>query len=319
MIIKVTTEHPAWPLVRQTPGSSGRWGDFQFVINREVERCDYWLVCDGLLGPETTVCPGGNVVLMTWEPPGLRHYAADFVAQFDAVITCHPDIRHPNVIHSHQGHPWFVGKSYDELKAPPRIDKTKTLSIVTSDKQFTAGHRRRYEFAMALKRRLGNRIDVFGRGIQNFDDKWDVLAPYQFSIAIENETCPDWLTEKLPDCFLAETFPFYYGCTNAEQYFDSKAFCRIDITDLEGSVEKIEKVISEPSFYSQNRANILAAKERYLDVESFFPHVTSLLSRLGPPSEAERICLIPQPAPKNRFLSKVRSKVLKAVKHSLTR
>ena len=28
------------PFIRQSPKKSGMWGDFQFIINREIESCD---------------------------------------------------------------------------------------------------------------------------------------------------------------------------------------------------------------------------------------------------------------------------------------
>ena len=70
---------------------------------------------------------------------------------------------------------------------------------------------------MALKKHFGDQIDLFGRGLNDFEDKWDVLANYKYTVAIENDFCDDWVTEKYFDCILSNTLPFYYGCPNLGQ------------------------------------------------------------------------------------------------------
>ena len=53
----------------------------------------------------------------------------------------------------HTGTPWFVNKSYDELVVlnEKLAEKTKKISIITSNKLVTDGHKKRFEFAMKLK------------------------------------------------------------------------------------------------------------------------------------------------------------------------
>src|SRR4051794_12894536 len=96
---------------RQAPGRQARWGDVEFVINRDVDECDYWVVCDGLSGTERCHCPPGNTVFVTWEPPDISGYDQRFVAQFATVVTCErTDLHHPNIVHTQQFLPWFVGQ-----------------------------------------------------------------------------------------------------------------------------------------------------------------------------------------------------------------
>jgi len=277
--VKVTTQHPNWPLIRQTPRSLGIIDECHFIINQDIEECDYWFVLDGLLKSESTKCPRQNIILVTWEPPTIKSYNKNFINQFDLVITCQKEIKHKNIVYSHQAHPWFVGKTYDELKLPQKSHKDKIISIITSDKIFTEGHQKRYEFALKLKNHFGESIDLYGRGIRDFEDKWEVLAPYRYSIAIENLAYENWLTEKLPDCFLAETYPFYYGCPNVGNYFSKDSFTKIDIEDFDNSIQIIEKIISDENHYDKYYKNIIESKLKYLDQESLFPLLRSFIDK----------------------------------------
>jgi hypothetical protein len=42
--IKVSTNFPTEPIIRQTPGRLGAWKNFEFLINEEsCDACDAWL------------------------------------------------------------------------------------------------------------------------------------------------------------------------------------------------------------------------------------------------------------------------------------
>jgi hypothetical protein len=237
---------------------------------------DYWVVCDGLIDREVVVCPSQNVILVTWEPPE-RHYGQRFIDQFAGVATCHPNLKHPNVQLTHQGHPWHIPRTYDELKSSTLPSKTKLASVITSNKQFYEGHRSRLAFVTRLKAALGDQIDLFGRGINTFDTKWEVLAPYRYTIAIENAFEPHWITEKLADCFLTETFPFYAGAPNAADYFPADSFMAIDIADPPHAIQAIAETLASPTHYDSVLPALQQAKSVYLDQQSLFPLLTRLL------------------------------------------
>jgi len=81
-----------------------------------------------------------------------------------------------------------------------------------------------------VKDYFGERIDIFGRGINEIEDKWDALDRYKYHIALENSVVEDYWTEKLSDAYLAGCYPIYYGCPNIEKYFDISSLARINIT-----------------------------------------------------------------------------------------
>jgi hypothetical protein len=203
------------------------------------------------------------------------------VSQFAHLLTCHRRLRHPDVRYGLQGHPWFVGRSYDELRHSDLPDKSSPLVIVTSSKAFSRGHRARLEFALGLKQRLGDAVQLVGRGIADFEDKWDVLAPTRYAVAVENFVADDWLTEKLPDCYLAGAFPLYHGAPNAEKYFAPSTFAEIDIADLDGATRLIEGFLADDSHYEGVREDLLTARNDYLDRRQFFPLMSDLLTCAG--------------------------------------
>lgn len=269
-IIKISHPYTDATTHRQTPRSKAKWKNYTFKINDDADTCDYWVILNTLPEIQSVKCIKRHTLLWTGEPYSVHKYNPHFVKQFDGVITSQKEIDHPYLILSQQGNPWFVNKDYDELKSMSGINKTKKLSVITSNKQFTEGHKKRYEFCMKLKEFFGEEIDIFGRGINDFEDKWDTLAPYEYSVAIENSVHEDYFTEKLSDCYLAYTFPIYYGCPNIDKYFDKNAYLEIDINDVDKSIRAINQILSEENGYNKRLESIKKARDHCLDKYNFF-------------------------------------------------
>ena len=279
--VKVSTSFPEWPLLRQTPGSKGRWGNCQFFLNEDMNECDYWVVCEGLLQAESTICPKENTILITWEPPAIKVYNKDFLKQFGTIITCHRNIDHANMIYTQQGLPWHVGrqvqdgksiefsKDYDELNNIKSFRKDKMLSVICSNKDHTQGHKKRIEFVKKLKQHFGENVDVWGWGSQEIKDKWDAISSYKYHIVIENSSVPDYWTEKLSDTFLGGAHPFYYGCPNISEYFPNGSLTHIDINDFERSASIIEKAIANQK-YEKSLESISNARAMVLNKYNLF-------------------------------------------------
>src|SRR3954454_668238 len=109
-IVKLTTPFPEWPLARQTPGGLGIWGDYKFQINVPVEQCDYWVVYEGLLREESSICRPECTLLITAEPPNVKTYRQTFVDQFGALRSAHRYLKHRHKTTSHAALPWHVGR-----------------------------------------------------------------------------------------------------------------------------------------------------------------------------------------------------------------
>lgn len=284
--VKLTLPYPNWPIGRQTPGWKPnwstffplKWGNFQFYVNDiYTTECDYWVIFEGLLFDENVKCDKKNIIFIGGECTGTGTYSAEFLDQFGKVITCQDRITHSDKTLFHTANPWFVGKTYDELIASNLVPKSKNISIICSNKQFTDGHKKRYDFCMKLKDYFGSDIDLFGRGIKDFEDKWEVLSEYKYSIAIENYVEPNWFTEKLYDCFLAHTIPFYYGCPNVDNYFSKDSYIGIDLENFEHSKIVIEKTLNNNSNYQAMLPSVIESKIKYLDHYNIFPVITNFI------------------------------------------
>jgi len=106
-----------------------------------------------------------------------------------------------------------------DSKSACQIEKTKTCSLIASNKKNLKGHKLRHSIANWLKVK-GLDVDLLGRAYQPIDNKENGLAPYLYSIVIENNEEKDYFTEKLIDCMLCNTMPIYWGCPNIADYFN---------------------------------------------------------------------------------------------------
>lgn len=283
-------------MLRQTKGGKGISSDgrYQFFINENIDDPDFWIVQGkGVRASESCMVAPENTLVLTTEPKSVLVYPQRYIKQFGAICSSQEQTKHKNLILGPAILPWFVGYkktkdkeyiyslTYDELMNSETPTKTKLISVITSNKASSQGHLDRIEFVEKLKARYGNRIDVFGRGYRDFDDKWDVLAPYKYHISLENSSHKYYWTEKISDCFLAETYPIYYGCTNLSEYFPEGAFQPINIHDFESAVTIIDRIIAEDTF-EQKRADLKECKMKVLKEYNMFDYVAMLCDRMNP-------------------------------------
>lgn len=283
-------------MFRQTKGGKGISSDgrYQFYIDEKIEEPDFWVVQGkGVRGSESCKVAPENTILLTTEPKSVLVYPKGYINQFGTICSCQEDTKHKNLKLGPAILPWFVGfkkrknnevtysLTYDDLMTNETPKKTKLISVITSNKAFTKGHLKRIEFVEKLKAYYGDKLDVFGQGFNSFEDKWDVLAPYKYHIAIENSSEKYYWTEKISDCFLAETFPIYYGCKNLSDYFDKESFQSIGIQDFDAAVAIIDKVISEDTF-EKRRSHLKESKMKVLTEYNMFDYVARLCDQMNP-------------------------------------
>lgn len=305
--VKLDTCAVGWPWSRQTPGGHLQWGGMRFAVDHARQQSDAWVVFEELANEQTVLCPADRTVFICGEPDSIGVYPEEFLAQFHWVISGRDDLRHPRQIRLQQGHPWFVEKSFDELAAMTSVPKTRSVCVVSSDKAFTEGHRERLRFVDALREGLGGAIDVWGRGIRDFERKWDLLADYRYAVVLENFAGPDFLTEKLADALFAFCVPLYHGCTNLGRYFDAtSSVIPVDLQDAKGTVDLLRRLIADPTDYERRLPGLIDAREWYLRHGQFFANLAAALQVVVGLSrrEAEPITLRPR-----RAFSAARSEV----------
>ena len=86
-------------------------------------------------------------------------------------------------------------------------NKTKLISMISSTKNMCPEHSHR----QTIVNNYRNKLDLYGRGYNEINNKEIGLIDYHFSIAMENHTYDLAYSEKLTDCFATGTIPIYYG------------------------------------------------------------------------------------------------------------
>src|SRR5262245_10452561 len=192
-------------LLRQLPNDSANWNGVQFTLDAATA-CDYLVAFNRIPYDLDIICPPEHIWCITQEPPAPEYewLQANFVA-FHRVFTQFENLIGERYVHSHGALPWWIGKSYTELKDLRPPAKNRNLTWITSNTIAHQGHERRLAFLHYIQPRIS--FDLWGRGFRPLSDKWEGLAPYRYALAIENHTSRYYWTEKLADCFLTWTMP----------------------------------------------------------------------------------------------------------------
>lgn len=279
-------------------------GKYRFVINDYNAEADFVVVSGkGLRQPHTFSVAPSNTILLTGEPRGILAYPKGYCRQFGVVCSCQPGIKGENVIYTPAILPWYVGvdfnndgtvrftKSYEDI-ANAKPEKTKLISVISSNKAFSQGHVDRLRFIRRLRDRYGDRIDIYGRGYHGFADKWNVLAPYKYHIVIENSTSDYYFTEKLFDCYLAGTYPLYHGCRNITDYYPADAMTRIDIRDFDSTAATIDRILEGHEY--EDKQNLLQkCKSLSLDKYNMFNEIAAVCDKIDADKAKEEVTLMP--------------------------
>ena len=276
------TRQDYWDYQNQTPGMSGKWNDFQYRINDLSKRdSDFFVVHENIDEPMRVRARSGCFCLVTGEEKLIvENYHQDYLNQFDIIITSRDDIQHSNVIKGHYLHPWWIKKTYDELDAMECPKKPRVLSAVISNLTGSASHKNRFAFINKLKGHYKDNLDWFSKGESTYlPNKWDGLAPYEYSIVIENSYYPNYFTEKISDCFLAYTMPFYQGCSNIKDFFDERSFVQIDTRDFVKSIKIIDESI-QAKLAKENFKYIQESRHLVLTKYHFLAALTNILEKV---------------------------------------
>lgn len=284
-----------WPdIFRQTPECKGIWDGIHFTLDAGKE-CDVAVVFNNVLKTDTRViCPETHLWALMQEPyeSGFSDWMVEKHDVFAKVFTHHVPSNHPRYVPSHPAIPWHVNRTFDELVACKIPEKFRKLSAIIGEAMDLPGHIKRWQFLEHMRKDASLELDVYGRKINYIEDKWSGLAPYRYSLAIENNSGPDCWTEKLADCFLAWTVPFYYGCTNLDKYFPKESFVQIDINNPRESLQQIKAIVSENN-WEKHLPALEEARKLVLYRYQFFPYFCQLIRSHPVPANEKKLITVP--------------------------
>jgi GR25 family glycosyltransferase involved in LPS biosynthesis len=163
--------------------------------------------------------------------------------------------------------------------------KQDKIAAICSQKNFDKGHLLRNNFIRFIETMTDEEIEIYGRenyhnfksykGVVPDDNKYNVYAFYKYVLAVENNSEPNYATEKIWEGILCESLCFYWGCPNLEEYLDPQAFVRLPLEDPIAALKIIQQAIAE-DWWSQRIGVIKQMKEKILNELGFFPLVSSL-------------------------------------------
>lgn len=257
-----------------TPGSSGLSDGVMFAPAAEVPDPDFVLVLNTPSAQQVTVnAPPERLWFAIGEPPTATHRPLHRgQGEASTIVTCDmalPDGQDPGRRYIHapaMTRTWHVKRAYDDLLAGVLPPKDKNLSWVTSNLRILDGHIYRMAFLDKLRARVP--FDLYGRGFKPVADKWDAIAPYRYSIAFENMAAPLYFTEKVMDCFVCGTMPFYFGDPELEKRFPPGSFIRIDPEDPK--VFDMIRDVSDSDLWRERHADLAEARDLVLNTYNMY-------------------------------------------------
>lgn len=275
----------------------------EFIFDETEKTVDWWFVLhrSALQKRSSAVCPKDRVIFISMEPNDSGESNINkFLNQFSEVYAIDPQLIHGNQKVQNWQIPWVGTKirfdkgnhcfskdgviSFADLEKPIVCQKINRVSIINSVKRSLPGHVRRANLLDALsKSSVGKYLDFYGEGYQTFEDKYDILKRYKYTIVIENDILDGYWTEKLSDAFISECLPFYIGCPNILEFFPSNSLINIGNQPLDEIIQTIEKCILTDA-YQQKFNAILQAK--YLILNDY-----NLLEKLVSFAENSKNCL----------------------------
>ncbi len=148
---------------------------------------------------------------------------------------------------------FYLGSTFIKDISGIERTKTKMASLIASGRRDLEGHRLRHEMVDHIRAKALD-VDVMGRGYKPFEYKEDGLAPYRYSVVIENVREDDYFSEKLVDACLCDTVPIYWGAPNIADYYDLRgmiicanaddintALDRMSVSDYQARLKWIKK------------------------------------------------------------------------------
>lgn len=319
MLIRIIKNYNDRNFTAYSPSGSMQWDGITFT-EEAVKSCDGVIVLNTPKKKLSLKCPSENTIAIMQEPyhQGDTDWMDSQLEEYRYVLTNHTPSKiggNTQIFLSHGALPWHVLKSYDELKAMNApMQKEHLVSCIASNLTRWPGHKKRVAFIEYLKEHNELGIDFFGKGTQFIEDKWDGIAPYRYSIVIENNDIDHYWTEKISDVFLGFGLPFYFGCTNINHYFPEESYIWIDISDPKKALETMKTAIDNNE-WEKRTAAIAEARRRVLDEYNLLPMAANFAKKHFVDTDRKKMTLRPYrydfATRFHRYIERKKSKVQK--------
>lgn len=204
-------------------------------------------------------------IAMIFEPPVIHPKAYEYLrnnlSKFNYVLTYNDDIVNmaDNVHYFSMCGCWLYEK---DIKL---YHKSKNLSIIASGKAMTEGHRFRNRL---VEKHRGSFDRICGRAYDPIDYKLEALAPYRYSVPMENSVLDTYFTDRLVECFMTGTIPIYYGSRSVTKFFNPDGI--LFFQSMDEFEEHLSKIGEED--YEKRKSAILENFElskKYVCVEDY--------------------------------------------------
>ena len=149
----------------------------------------------------------------------------------------------------------------DNLRLPDFLQR-RGISLIASMKNDLEGHKLRHKLISFDKSHTHQLLTPLGRAYEQFDDMVTALAPFRYSVVIENCIEPHYFTEKILNCLACKTIPIYWGHESVKQYFDTSNW--LFFNDWEDGYEQIKFASSGQHIVSYDKI-----QENYVQAKSY--------------------------------------------------
>lgn len=251
------------------PGSTFNQGDVRFTLDTS-DASDITVVLNHLPFDTRAITNRENIWKWDTESFSIKPPGDSYTRIFSNNVDDPRVIREPPVLD------WWIEKTHDELAIMDCPPKELFASCIASMKR----HPARFSFVEELSK-FPELVDLYGRGrARPIADKFDALAPYRFSVAIENSYQPDYWTEKISDALLSYSVPLYWGAPNIGSYFPPKSFVWLPIDDHKKAI-KIIRDLKEMDDFEDRLDDLQEARWNILNRYSLLGAVRTQIAVLG--------------------------------------
>ncbi len=272
---------------KQTPGSSGKWGQLEGV--RSYAEADYFAVIDCL--PGNVSIPESKCVFLGAHPETMHAYRNMSNYKGIAAYDC------ANTIGFLE---WWIKYDYDFLSNLKPPTKTQILGAIVSDADTQEYHKKRRSwldrFCSAQDpspfnlygriRPWGNlskhyrgacgsldpRGAVDANGNDHMSGKEDVYLSHKYMIEFD-ATGANYFSERILDCMLLWAMPLYWGGSGVHKVLPPESFRYLNI-DGDGK-DVLE--ITKSGFYEEHLSDLAKARDILLNELQLWPRIHSAI------------------------------------------